>query len=109
MSQAPAPNTGLHLTFAGQAHDSIGRVLIQTSCYEKFCNRLKDRVSKLRVGDPMDHSNDMGATLTSNISAVKSALELQSHIKTFKVGGGMGRYGGWGGIESGGPGTCKLL
>ncbi|KAL5257802.1 hypothetical protein ACHWQZ_G012663 [Mnemiopsis leidyi] len=69
---------------SGQAYDSVGKVLVQSSCYEKFCKRLKEKISKLRVGDALDHSNDVGATTSKNISAIKEALTLNTHLSQFK-------------------------
>jgi len=74
-------------TFPGQSFESIGRVLVQTTCYDKFCIRLKEKIAKMRVGSAMDHSNDVGATRAGNVAAIKGALELQTHIERFQVRG----------------------
>ena len=71
--------------FPGQSYDSVGKVLVQTSCYEKFCKRLEKKISKLRVGDAMDHSNDIGATASNNITAIKEVVSLNTHLAQFKV------------------------
>ena len=71
---------------SGQDNVSIGKILVQSSCYDKFCKRLKEKVSKLRVGDAMDHSNDIGATASKNASAIKEALTLNTHLVNYEVG-----------------------
>ena len=37
------------------------RLFVQESIYEPFVERLKDRLSTLRVGDPLDKNTDVGA------------------------------------------------
>ena len=59
--------------------------MVQSSCYEKFCKRLKEKISKLRVGDAMDHSIDVGATASNNIEAIKEALTLNTHLVHYEV------------------------
>jgi aldehyde dehydrogenase (NAD+) len=44
----------------GQVCCAGTRLLVQESIYERFIVRLKRRMDTLRVGDPLDKSNDMG-------------------------------------------------
>ncbi len=44
----------------GQVCCAGTRLLVQESIYEAFIARLKKRMETLRVGDPLDKSNDMG-------------------------------------------------
>ncbi len=44
----------------GQVCCAGTRLLVQESIYEKFIAKLKRRMETLRVGDPLDKSNDMG-------------------------------------------------
>ena len=47
----------------GQVCCAGSRLLVQESVAEKVTNRLKARMAKLRVGDPLDKSMDMGAVI----------------------------------------------
>ncbi len=44
----------------GQVCCAGTRLLVQESIYDRFITRLKRRMESLRVGDPLDKSNDMG-------------------------------------------------
>ncbi|MDE2445987.1 MAG: aldehyde dehydrogenase family protein [Alphaproteobacteria bacterium] len=44
----------------GQVCCAGTRLLVQEGIAEKFYTKLKSRMTKLRVGDPLDKSNDMG-------------------------------------------------
>ena len=44
----------------GQVCCAGTRLLVQESIYENFIAKLKRRMANLRVGDPLDKSNDMG-------------------------------------------------
>jgi aldehyde dehydrogenase (NAD+) len=52
------------------------RLLVQESVAEKFARKLKDRVSTLIVGDPLDKNTDIGA-INSKVQLEK----IQSYIK----------------------------
>ena len=54
------------------------RLLLQESIVEDFIDRLKDRMAKIRVGDPMDKNTDLGA--------INSAAQL-SKIKELSQAG----------------------
>ena len=47
----------------GQVCCAGSRLLVQESVAEKVTSRLKTRMAKLRVGDPLDKSMDMGAII----------------------------------------------
>jgi len=47
----------------GQVCCAGSRLLVQESVAEKLIERLKKRMAKLRVGDPLDKSMDMGAII----------------------------------------------
>ena len=47
----------------GQVCCAGSRLLVQESVAEKVIDRLKKRMAKLRVGDPLDKSMDMGAII----------------------------------------------
>lgn len=45
---------------AGQSCIAAKRILIETSIYEEFTEMLKQRLAKLKVGDPLDPTTDIG-------------------------------------------------
>ncbi len=45
----------------GQVCCAGSRILVQETIADAFTERLKERMAKLRVGDPLDKSSDMGA------------------------------------------------
>ncbi|AAC06525.1 aldehyde dehydrogenase family protein [Aquifex aeolicus] len=45
---------------AGQVCISVQRVFVHEDLYDEFIKRLKERVSKLKVGDPMNEDTDLG-------------------------------------------------
>lgn len=45
---------------AGQRCTATSRLIVQTGVYGEFLRRLLERTKKLRVGDPLDPSTDMG-------------------------------------------------
>jgi aldehyde dehydrogenase (NAD+) len=50
----------------GQVCCAGSRLLVQESIAEKFYEKLKKRMSKLRVGNPLDKTVDMGAIIDQN-------------------------------------------
>lgn len=52
------------------------RLLLQESIVDDFIDRLKDRMAKIRVGDPMDKNTDLGAI---NSAAQLSKIQELSH------------------------------
>ncbi len=46
--------------YAGQTCISVQRILVEHSVYGKFTDLLVEGVKKLRVGDPLDESTDVG-------------------------------------------------
>src|SRR5207244_2102154 len=47
-------------SYAGQTCISVQRILIEHSVYGKFTDLLLASVAKLRIGDPMDPTTDVG-------------------------------------------------
>lgn len=65
------------------------RILIQESIYEKFKAAFVEATSQLKVGDPLEEGNDMGALVS------KAHFEkVTSHIKIAKEEGGYIIFGG---------------
>ncbi len=59
----------------GQVCCAGTRLLIQESIYEAFIKRLAKRMDTLRVGDPLDKSNDMGPLVDPiQLSRIKSMV-----------------------------------
>src|SRR6266550_565182 len=47
-------------SYAGQSCISVQRILVQRSVKERFQELLLEKVKKLKVGDPLDESTDLG-------------------------------------------------
>src|SRR5271170_7988620 len=47
-------------SYAGQSCISVQRIFVQRGAEEKFTASLLERVSKLKVGDPLDETTDVG-------------------------------------------------
>lgn len=67
---------------AGQTCASIERVYVQNSIYEDFINRLKNFMSRLKVGDPLEPGTDVGPMTTE---AQMKVVEL--HVNDAVRGG----------------------
>ncbi|HEV2350868.1 MAG TPA: aldehyde dehydrogenase family protein [Terriglobia bacterium] len=53
-------------SYAGQSCISVQRILVQRSVYDKFLAVFVPRVEKLRVGDPLDESTDVGPMISED-------------------------------------------
>ena len=52
------------------------RLLLQESVAERFLKKLRERMGKLRVGDPLDKSTDMGALVSQEqFNRIRAMLE----------------------------------
>jgi gamma-glutamyl-gamma-aminobutyraldehyde dehydrogenase len=65
---------------SGQVCVAGSRLLVQTSIYERFTDELLEATAKLKVGDPLDLTSDIGAIssqtqLRKNLDAVARAEE----------------------------------
>jgi glyceraldehyde-3-phosphate dehydrogenase (NADP+) len=56
--------------FAGQYCIAVQRVLVQRTCHERFLELFLAEVDRLRVGDPLDESTDIGPVI-DEASAVR--------------------------------------
>ncbi len=52
--------------YAGQICISVQRIYVQEEIFDEFMKRFLDRVRKLKLGDPMDPSNDFGPMIDEN-------------------------------------------
>ena len=50
-------------SYAGQSCISVQRIYVHRSVEDEFVKTLVDRVEKLRVGDPMDETTDVGSMI----------------------------------------------
>jgi len=55
--------TGMRFTRQGQSCTAGSRLLLHRSVFDEFLNKLKDKLLKLRIGDPLDEATDMGAII----------------------------------------------
>ncbi len=79
-----AVDGSLFLVFAnsGQVCDARSRILVQDGIYEEFVTRFVDRANQLRVGDPTESSNHIGA--------ITSARQLEKVEQYVEIGQGEG-------------------
>ena len=61
-----ALNTAVRAAFANQGQICLcgSRILVQDTIYEKFRDEMVAKVSKMRIGDPMDPATRMGAVVS---------------------------------------------
>jgi acyl-CoA reductase-like NAD-dependent aldehyde dehydrogenase len=55
--------------YAGQTSISVQRILVEHSVYGRFVDLLVEGVKKLRVGDPLDDSTDVGPLIRESDTA----------------------------------------
>ncbi|QIE48182.1 betaine-aldehyde dehydrogenase (plasmid) [Pseudohalocynthiibacter aestuariivivens] len=61
----------------GQICSNSTRVFVQSGIKDDFLQRLKERVAKIRIGDPMDPSTQIGPMVSA-----EHAAKVTSYIKT---------------------------
>src|SRR5437868_2455798 len=66
--------------YAGQTCISVQRVLVERSVYGKFVDLLIAGASKLRVGDPMEESTDVGPLIRES-DAIRAAEWIQEAVR----------------------------
>jgi glyceraldehyde-3-phosphate dehydrogenase (NADP+) len=65
---------------AGQICCAAKRILVQESVYEPFLAKLMDRVSKIRMGDPMSEETELGPLITPE-AARKADAQVQKSLE----------------------------
>jgi acyl-CoA reductase-like NAD-dependent aldehyde dehydrogenase len=55
--------SGMRFTRQGQSCTAGSRLLLHRSIYDSFLERLRTRLSRLTIGDPLNESTDMGAII----------------------------------------------
>ena len=66
--------------YAGQSCISVQRILVEHSVYGKFTELLLAAVSKLKVGDPLDESSDLGPLIRES-DAIRAAEWVQEAVR----------------------------
>jgi acyl-CoA reductase-like NAD-dependent aldehyde dehydrogenase len=71
--------------YAGQTCISVQRIYVEQSVYGKFTDLLVERVKKLKVGDPLDESVDVGPVIresdaTRIVNWVDEAVHHGAHL-----------------------------
>src|ERR1700722_15257178 len=67
-------------SYAGQTCISVQRILVEQSVCGKFIELLLDGVSKLKVGDPLDESTDLGPLIRES-DAVRAQDWVQEAVR----------------------------
>jgi acyl-CoA reductase-like NAD-dependent aldehyde dehydrogenase len=66
--------------YSGQSGSSVQRILVEHSIYGKFTELFLARVSKLKVGDPLDESSDLGPMIRES-DAVRASDWVQEAVR----------------------------
>jgi acyl-CoA reductase-like NAD-dependent aldehyde dehydrogenase len=66
--------------YAGQTCISVQRILVEQSVYGKFTDLLLAGVSKLKTGDPLDESTDLGPLIRES-DAIRAADWVQEAVR----------------------------
>ncbi len=73
----------------GERCTSSSRLLVETSVYEDFTNRLAERVKKIKVGNPLDPATEVGPLIDAgHLSKVQSYVDLAVEEGATKTSGG---------------------
>src|SRR5256885_381997 len=75
--------------YAGQTCISVQRILVERSVYGKFTDLLLDGVKKLKIGDPLEESTDLGPLIRES-DAARASDWVQEAVR----GGARVLYGG---------------
>src|SRR6202041_3868969 len=67
--------------YAGQTCISVQRILVEHSVYGKFTDLLCDSVRKLRTGDPMEESTDVGPLIRES-DAIRVTAWVDDAVRT---------------------------
>jgi glyceraldehyde-3-phosphate dehydrogenase (NADP+) len=66
--------------YAGQTCISVQRILVERPAFTKFRDLLMEGVSKLKVGDPMDESTDLGPLIRES-DAIRATQWVQEAVQ----------------------------
>lgn len=68
-------------SYAGQACISVQRILVEQSVFGKFTELLVEGVKKLKVGDPLDETSDLGPLIRES-DAIRAHDWVQEAIRS---------------------------
>ncbi len=61
----------------GQCCEGGTRLLVQESVYDEFTSKLKEKIEKMKIGDPMDKGNDNGPVVSKKqFESVMNYIEI---------------------------------
>lgn len=61
----------------GQCCEGGTRLLVQESVYDEFTSKLKEKIEKMKIGDPMDNGNDNGPVVSKKqFESVMNYIEI---------------------------------
>src|ERR1700735_2712 len=67
--------------YAGQSCISVQRILVEQSVYGKFTDLLVERVRKLKTGDPLEESTDIGPLIRES-DAIRTVNWIDEAVRT---------------------------
>lgn len=67
-------------SYAGQTCISVQRILVERSAFAKFTDLLLEGVKKLRTGDPLDESTDLGPLIRES-DAIRASDWIQEAVR----------------------------
>jgi len=67
-------------SYAGQTCISVQRILVERTAFAKFTDLMLEGVKKLKTGDPLDDSTDLGPLIREN-DAVRASDWIQEAIR----------------------------
>ncbi len=67
-------------SYAGQTCISVQRILVERPAFKKFTDLLLEAVSKLKIGDPLDETTDLGPLIRES-DAVRATEWVQEAVQ----------------------------
>jgi len=67
-------------SYAGQTCISVQRILVERTAFAKFTDLLLEGVKKLKIGDPLDESTDLGPLIRES-DAVRASDWIQEAVR----------------------------
>jgi len=85
IERASAIATRARFEYAGQNCNSAKRIIVQEKVFDEFLERFKEKTSKLKLGNPLDESTDMGPVINEEAiknmeSFVEDAISKESEL-----------------------------
>ncbi|WBU30027.1 aldehyde dehydrogenase family protein [Rhodopseudomonas palustris] len=77
---------GMRFTRQGQSCTAASRIYVHTTLIDAFVAALREAVSKLKIGDPLDEATDIGTVISQRQKAkVESYIDLGARTAGAKV------------------------